>query len=288
MNITAKEITQNLAGEWRGNCGLAPCPICQGEGRRDQRALSIKDAPCGNLLLFCFKGGCGFENIARALHIAPERQATRAEVREEMDRDKERKRAKAGTLFKETREIPGTPAELYLHNRGITIPMHPHVIRYHSRLYHPSGTHLPALVGKVVNAKGQGIAIQRIYVTPGGDKTNRNPAKAALGPIKGGAVRLGDGPEILLGEGIETVAAAMQLSCVPGYAALSTGGMKAFEPPPHVQQVTLLMDVDANGAGEAACADTSARLRRMGITTRTARPASGAPDFNDELLKVCP
>ncbi len=282
MINTAKDITQNLAGEWRGNCGLAPCPVCQGEGRSDQRALSIKDAPSGNLLLFCFKGGCSFEEIARALHIEPERQATRKAVGKEIDRDKEHNRNKAGELFKETREIPGTPAELYLRNRGITIPMHKHVIRYHSRLYHPSKTHLPALVGKVVNAKGEGIAIQRIYITPDGDKTNRDPVKAALGPFKGGAVRLGDGPEILLGEGIETVAAAMQLSGVPGYAALSTGGMKAFEPPAHVQSVTILVDVDANGAGEKASQQTAQNLIAKGVKVTLALPKAGA-DFNDEL-----
>jgi hypothetical protein len=39
----AQRITQALGGDWRGGSGLAPCPVCQPEGRRDQRALSLSD-----------------------------------------------------------------------------------------------------------------------------------------------------------------------------------------------------------------------------------------------------
>ena len=53
----AQTITQALHGDWRNGFGLAPCPICQPEARRDQRALSISEQ-AGRLLLCCHKGGC--------------------------------------------------------------------------------------------------------------------------------------------------------------------------------------------------------------------------------------
>jgi len=53
----ADRITRALGGDWRGNSGLAPCPICQPEGRRDQRALSLSDSG-GRLLVHCHKSGC--------------------------------------------------------------------------------------------------------------------------------------------------------------------------------------------------------------------------------------
>ena len=37
----AEHITRALGGDWRGNLGLAPCPACQIEGRKDQRGLSL-------------------------------------------------------------------------------------------------------------------------------------------------------------------------------------------------------------------------------------------------------
>ena len=53
----AERITRALGGDWRHGQGLAPCPICQPEGRRDQRALSVSEK-AGKLLLHCHKAGC--------------------------------------------------------------------------------------------------------------------------------------------------------------------------------------------------------------------------------------
>jgi hypothetical protein len=35
----AKELTSALRGEWHGSSGVAPCPVCQPQKRKDQNAL---------------------------------------------------------------------------------------------------------------------------------------------------------------------------------------------------------------------------------------------------------
>ena len=65
----AERITRALGGDWRHGQGLAPCPICQPEGRRDQRALSLSDSG-GRLLVHCHKSGCAALNELRNRGLA--------------------------------------------------------------------------------------------------------------------------------------------------------------------------------------------------------------------------
>ena len=64
--MKARTLTYDLGGHWRNGRGQAPCPKCQPERRNDQRALSIAEAN-GSILLYCFKGGCSFVDIANAV-----------------------------------------------------------------------------------------------------------------------------------------------------------------------------------------------------------------------------
>lgn len=65
--MNAAEIVRSLGGEWRGNYGLAPCPVCQPEGKRDQRALSVMDKG-GYPFVTCFKS-CSSIAIKKALGV---------------------------------------------------------------------------------------------------------------------------------------------------------------------------------------------------------------------------
>ena len=65
----AHTLTLDLRGKWYGRFGSAPCPVCQPEGRREQDALSLSDAPDGRLLAHCKKAGCSFRDLAAALGL---------------------------------------------------------------------------------------------------------------------------------------------------------------------------------------------------------------------------
>ena len=110
----ANELTLALSGDWRGNHGSAPCPVCQPERRRDQRALSILDDG-GRLLTYCHKSGCDFRAVTDAagissatgaidLHTAREADTRRAAYEAEQ-------RARARKLWEGGVTISGTKGE---------------------------------------------------------------------------------------------------------------------------------------------------------------------------------
>jgi hypothetical protein len=104
--------------------------------------------------------------------------------------------------------------------------------------------------------------------------------KRSLGPIKGGAVRLAPaGPTLLVGEGIETTLAAMIGSDLPGWAALSTGGLRGLVLPDLVQTVIIAADHDPPGIATAEAAAT--RWHAEGRRVRIALPPESKTDFND-------
>src|SRR4249919_197920 len=101
-----------------------------------------------------------------------------------------------------------------------------------------------------------------------------------LGPCRGGAVRLA-APVLMVGEGIETCPAAMRVTGLSAWAALSTSGLGKLDLPKDVRDVIVL--VDGDDSGEAAARDCAWRWKREGRRVRIARPPQGM-DFNDMLV----
>ena len=154
--------------------------------------------------------------------------------------------------------------------------------------FHPSITHrevpgrFAALVAGVQDADGRFVGIHRTYLRAGGTgKAALDSARLSLGPIGGGAVRILEtaGDALLVGEGIETTAAAVKvLGWRDGaWAALSTSGMRSVVLPESVVRVVVAADRDAGGLRAAvALAD---RLESEGRTVTIEAPPFG--DFAD-------
>ena len=191
--------------------------------------------------------------------------------------------AAARRVWKETRPLAGTIAERYLHARGVGHVAVAPSLRFSPALSHPQAPGcFPCLVARVQDVHGGFLAVHRIYLDREGGKANVDPVKANLGSIAGGAVRLAE-PEhgrLLVGEGIESTAAAMALFDLPGWAAIGTGGLTAIELPEHVIDVVIAADRDA--AGLKAAAALARRLEAEGRDVEIRRPHKG--DFNDALL----
>lgn len=186
----ARTITLALDGDWRGHHGNAPCPVCQPERRRDQRALSLSGAN-GKLLMHCHKSGCGFHDILRAAGLPPEHLApdttARREAETKLAEYERAKLDKARAIWCRSSPISGTPGEAYLRGRGITCNLPPS-LRWASDLHHgPSGRWLSAMVAEVSTG-----AVHRTFFENGGQRIS-GCAKMMLGPCSGGAVRLSEG-----------------------------------------------------------------------------------------------
>ena len=202
--------------------------------------------------------------------------------------DDEAKRLKhAGAVWNEAGPV-GPEGEAYLARRGIfldDVPDHGG-LRWHSRCPWGVGT-APCLIARftdAVTAEPRGIWRRPVV----GEKPK------ALGPTAGCVIRLWPDVSVelglVLGEGVETtLAAATRIThrgtlLQPAWAAGSSGNMASFPVLAGVEALTLLVDHDANGAGERAaeqCASRWADARKEVI-----RLIPGdLGDFNDLLLR---
>jgi Toprim domain-containing protein len=184
-----------------------------------------------------------------------------------------------------SRPANGTLVEIYLASRGIHGPV-PQSLRFNPGLRHtPSGLTLPAMVASVVTAGDAGpVALHRTFLRPSGDgKAEVEPCRMALGPIRGGAVRLGTvGKTLAIAEGIETALSIQQATGIPTWAALSASNMPGLHLPPLPAAQELLIGADADSPGRRAAVAAADKWCREGRRVRIAAPRSG--DFNDVLM----
>lgn len=285
----ARTLTLDLGGRWAGRYGAAPCPVCQPERRRGQNALTLADGACG-LLAHCKRAGCGFLDILAATGVrsgdyTPPDPVTIARREAEAKAEAQRKAEQARRLWREAQPIAGTVAEAYLRGRGITCPLSLS-LRYHPEAWHgATARRWPALVALVEG--GDGFALHRTYLrSDGAGKADIDPAKAMLGGVSGGAVRLSCGPgRLVVGEGIES---SLSLLCgllrgpATVWAALSTSSLRGLRLPPQPGRLTVAVDGDAPGreAGHAL----AERACALGWQVGTIDPGDGL-DFNDILTR---
>lgn len=284
----ARSVTLSLGGGWHGRYGAAPCPICQPDRRKGQNALTLADAPGGRLLAHCKKGGCSFADLARALGLSPGdltrpdwAEIARAEALARAEAEKRARQALA--LWSEAVPICGTPAETYLRGRGLSLDL-PANLRFHPAAWHgASARTLPAMVALV---EGCALpAVHRTYLRPDGSgKAAVEPAKAMLGGVQGGAVRLLEAHgRLVVAEGIET-ALSLASGLLPGavtlWAALSTSGLRGLRLPPKPGALTIATDGD--DAGRSAGHALAERAHALGWKVSTL-PAPDGRDWNDIL-----
>ena len=222
----------------------------------------------------------------------PARQRDPAEIerrRAADQRDRNRRIAEALDFWQHETEAlrPNSTVERYWTGRGLALPMPPTIRASRSWLRHPEGGSRPVMVALVKHVADGPFAIHRTWLAvDGSGKASFREPRRGLGPVKGGAVQLAPAGKLLMvGEGIETMAAAMTATGLPGWAALSAGGIEALilSPLPLAETVVILADNDENGRGERAARTAARRWLGEGRRVRIAMPPEPNTDMADVL-----
>ncbi len=206
------------------------------------------------------------------------------------------KQRRALEIWSEGRPIAGTAAERYLAQRGVLAaldrwPPHPagEALRYLPRCWHGEARkHLPAMVAAIRDPQsGAFAALHRTYLRPDGSgKADVASPRRTLGDVRGGAVLLHAPPvfaPLVLGEGLETAAAAALLIGGPCWASTSAGGLAAMKLPEAVRAVMIAADADAPGLRAAGA--LARRLRDEGRAVDIVAPDQDGLDFNNLLQR---
>lgn len=294
-------IARALGGATRQGRGwLCFCPSHE---NRKTPALSIDLGNNGGLLVSCH-AGCDGVAVLDALRgrglIEGKEQGTgfRVDPAEAAKRERERKakenrtRGFALSIFSQAQHGEGTPVAVYLREaRGIDLDVIPPSLRFHPGLKHPSVDGLfPCMVALVENVRGEGVGIHRTYLRPDGSgKADVEPAKAMLGPCRGGAVRFSrDREAMAVSEGIESALSFAVSTRISTLATLSTAGMKAVGLPSLPLASSLVVACDNDPAGILAGRTLAHRAEGEGRAARVIFPPDAGEDFNDLLLRPEP
>jgi hypothetical protein len=282
--MSAETLARALGGRRSGRTWLARCPA------HDDRepSLAIRDGDDGHVLVHCH-AGCDQKDVIDVLRgrglwngepwSAP--RSLRSPLGAVPEPDAAGRTEAALRIWGASHTPRGTVVATYLATRGLDLPPCDR-LRFHTGLKHPNGM-WPGMVALVTDVMDTPVGIHRTFLArDGSGKAPVSPGRMSLGPIRGGAVRLAPvAQKIVIGEGIETVLSVMKRTGTPGWAALSTSGLRTLGLPRVVEEVVVLADADP--AGEAAAREAADRWSREGRHVRIARPPHGYNDFNDML-----
>jgi putative DNA primase/helicase len=266
--------------------------LCHCPAHDDTNASLSVDERNGQLLVKC-RAGCPQTAVIAALRergLWPDGRGNhsqlkrRGESRDELEDGYERFHHAYKILRAAKAAKAGHPTE-YLKGRGLSIVPPCAMVLSPKKTAQYTGKHFPAIVCPITDGDKL-IGTHLTWLSA--NKTEKlavrdGKPRRMYGTVSGGFVQLSasdpDKP-LVVGEGIESTLAAMQLSGWPGIAALSASNMPAIKLPP-CSEVVIAADHD--DAGRQAAAQLAERLEFEGHKVRVALPPSGGQDWNDRV-----
>jgi hypothetical protein len=206
----------------------------------------------------------------------------------EPDADELLNQRRALKIWESASDLGGTLAMCYLAGRKLSLPagLSGHSLRFHARCPWRDDegrlVGVPAAIGLYRDVvTNEPRAINRIALAADGRKLGRK----ALGPKAGCAIKLTADEDVSyglhIGEGIETMLAAMMLGFSPAWALGDTGNVSAFPALPGIDVLTLIVDHDTNGAGQDAASGCYDRWTAAEREVWSIVPDKPGADMND-------
>jgi hypothetical protein len=281
VKADAAVIARNLGGRRQGNQWRCTCPLGCGY------SLNLRNGEDGTFLAYCH-GPHEYGEIENALvefglldgdagcFIPPSSN----------EPDPTAKIEAARLTYQPLRPAAGTIVECYLRSRAIILPV-PSALRC-GEAPHRLGARFPAMVAPVVGVDGVLTGIHSTFLrSDGSGKADLDPEfqRETRGVIRGGSIRLAEydpAHELLVGEGVETTLSAIQIFRLPGWSAVSCGGLRTLTLPSAVRSVCIAADNDPAGRRTASIAHE--RWTSEGRRVRVVMPPVAGTDFNDVLI----
>jgi hypothetical protein len=208
----------------------------------------------------------------------------------EEERDRRKRIEQARILWRRGGDIGGTLADRYLRNRAIRATLAPS-LRFNGKAWHREAARsLPAMVAAVTHEgapAAEPLAVHVTYLREPGAKATVYPDKRMHGPVKGGAVRLSEGPgPLVVAEGLETALSLLDALAAHRprvWAALSANGMKGLTLPAEPGELVAAPDPDRTGWDAAEALAT--RARAAGWRARILPPPGDGGDWNAAAIR---
>jgi putative DNA primase/helicase len=278
-----------------------PCPICAGKDRFRWDDLggdgTYYCSQCGagdGFALLCKIYGWGWPKAASEVDLVVNNVEKFKGKTEQTEAQK--KAAIKRVLDQSSRVTKGDPVWRYLSRRCGDVSIEALAdLRYHPSMPHPDGGDHHCMLAIMRHADHTGASVHRTFLTRDGYKATVEPVRMIMpGCVKGAAVRLGHNknihgvlnPEVGLAEGIETALCARSLHGGVVWAAISAGGMTAWEPPVGLTKVVVYGDNDLSFTGQAAAYSTARRLRQLGLGVEVRIPEQAGWDWADVRMDL--
>jgi putative DNA primase/helicase len=190
-------------------------------------------------------------------------------------------------LWSDSISARGTIVEThYLRSRQLTLPdQADDALRFHPSCPFGKGMHHPCMIALYRDIRNsEPKAIHRTALTADGKKIDRK----ALGPKAGCAIKLTSDENVTDGltiaEGIETALAGIALNFRPTWALGDAGEVARFPLLSGIECLTILVDNDASGTGQASALECSRRWTSMGREVFRVLPTAIGHDLADVIL----
>jgi len=186
-------------------------------------------------------------------------------------------------LWSESVDAGGTAVEKYVASRQLRLPdRHQEVLRFHPSCPFGKDTRHPCMLALYRDIRtNEAKAIHRTALTPDGKKIDRK----FLGPVDGCAIKLTPDEDVTegltIGEGVETVLAGMALNFRPAWALGAANSIAKFPVLSGIECLTILVDHDASGTGQASALECSRRWTKAGREVFRVVPAALGADMAD-------
>jgi hypothetical protein len=237
-------------------------------------------------------GPTALEDTTSSRALSTARKLTNDEVRKQLAMAR-----LARETFSESVDLGVTLGRFYLTRskaeagRGLDVPegVSGRVLRFHPRCPWRNDAdelvHIPALIGLYRDIHtDEPKAIWRRPLTPDGRKAGE---PKALGPKSGCAIKLTANEDVEhglhVGEGPETMLAAMMLGFKPAWALGDTSNLRSFPILGGIDILTVCVDRDLNDAGQGAASECFDRWTSAGREVWTVIPDAPGADMNDVI-----